>query len=388
MSSQSSSGRATMRPFWRVRRVLLSRRLHRATAISAGCGRRCVTDDIHAWVGQEAAASAGLPISLNNLTDDERTLRDLAFPLIEPPYDRAALGRVLYEYGYRTPTSGATCGTTIAPPITHMLAGPFHRSTSARYNQLIDDIRNDIVRIDPFFAVARQSSISTSAREQHAYVVRPDPRSAINAHGAHRREQLTIAWVQHSLTERCATYRFALEHLVVAEPAPAAVDADADADAAAAADRSNAAGARPPRIRRPAALPRRRVRQIADKIYWSARGGIARRPARGAPSASGRAPAPSARTTIRPVVVGDSTISRSAAVTSSSSGSSSRCCGRHQVELDGAAAGGAVVDRVIGDVVARVERDRGVGLAHRHGELDRPVARDRSGRPPWRRPGP
>jgi hypothetical protein len=40
-----------------------------------------VIDDIHAWVGEEAAASAGLPISGNNLTDEERTLRDL--PLIE-----------------------------------------------------------------------------------------------------------------------------------------------------------------------------------------------------------------------------------------------------------------------------------------------------------------
>ena len=39
-----------------------------------------VADNIHAWVGQEAAARAGAPISLANLTEDERTLRDLAFP--------------------------------------------------------------------------------------------------------------------------------------------------------------------------------------------------------------------------------------------------------------------------------------------------------------------
>ena len=30
---------------------------------------------------QEAAAHAGAPISVNNFTDDERVLRDLAFPL-------------------------------------------------------------------------------------------------------------------------------------------------------------------------------------------------------------------------------------------------------------------------------------------------------------------
>jgi hypothetical protein len=37
---------------------------------------------------------------------------------------------------------------------------------------------------------------------------------------------LTIAWVHHSLTERCAGYRFALEHLTVAEPAPVAAEAE------------------------------------------------------------------------------------------------------------------------------------------------------------------
>ena len=60
-----------------------------------------VTDDIHAWVGQEAAARAGAPISAYNLTDDERTLRDLAFPLIEPPYDRIRWDAVVYEYGIK-----------------------------------------------------------------------------------------------------------------------------------------------------------------------------------------------------------------------------------------------------------------------------------------------
>src|ERR1700744_2084879 len=58
-----------------------------------------VSDDMHAWVGQEAAAHAGAPVSVNNFTDDERTLRDLAFPLIEPPYDRDRWDAVVYEYG-------------------------------------------------------------------------------------------------------------------------------------------------------------------------------------------------------------------------------------------------------------------------------------------------
>ena len=58
-----------------------------------------VRDGIHDWVGQEAAIRGGAPISAYNLTDDEHTLRDLAFPLIEPPYDRQRWDAVVYEWG-------------------------------------------------------------------------------------------------------------------------------------------------------------------------------------------------------------------------------------------------------------------------------------------------
>ncbi|MEA2937260.1 MAG: hypothetical protein QOC56_764, partial [Alphaproteobacteria bacterium] len=37
-----------------------------------------VTDDMHAWIGRDAARNIGLPSSDNRLTDDERALRDLA----------------------------------------------------------------------------------------------------------------------------------------------------------------------------------------------------------------------------------------------------------------------------------------------------------------------
>src|ERR1700746_4089927 len=58
-----------------------------------------VRDDIHDWVGHEAAAQAGAPIAIGTLTEDERLLRDLAFPLIEPPYDRQRWNAAVYEYG-------------------------------------------------------------------------------------------------------------------------------------------------------------------------------------------------------------------------------------------------------------------------------------------------
>jgi hypothetical protein len=186
-----------------------------------------VTDDIHAWVGQEAAAHAGAPVSLNNLTDDERTLRDLAFPLIEPPYDRVRWDAVVYEYGQKQSFRRDLWSFDTAAYYAHLM-GEFHRSSIARYNQLIDDMRNDIVRIDPFFQTARRVVDVDQRREKSMqYVADLSPPERISALARVGENSLTIAWVHHSLTERCAGYRYALEHLTVAEPAPVAADAEA-----------------------------------------------------------------------------------------------------------------------------------------------------------------
>jgi hypothetical protein len=46
-----------------------------------------VTDGIHDWIGRDAPPAKSKP-STFEYTDDERALRDNAYPLIEPPYDR------------------------------------------------------------------------------------------------------------------------------------------------------------------------------------------------------------------------------------------------------------------------------------------------------------
>jgi hypothetical protein len=62
-----------------------------------------VADNIHAWVGQEAAAHVGAPISFANLTEDERTLRDQAFPLMQPAYTRGRWDQVPGSSRYNAP---------------------------------------------------------------------------------------------------------------------------------------------------------------------------------------------------------------------------------------------------------------------------------------------
>jgi hypothetical protein len=206
-----------------------------ATLALAGCsstgdfGRLAaplVNDDIHAWVGQEAAAHAGGPVSVNNLTDDERLLRDLAFPLIEPPYDRDRWDAVVYEYGQQK-TFRRDLWAFDTPAYYGHLTGVFHRSSTARYNQLIDDMRNDIVRIDPFFTVARRVVDIDQRREKSMQFVRDlSPVERISASARVGENSLTVAWVHRSLTQRCASYRYALEHLAVAEPQPVAAEAE------------------------------------------------------------------------------------------------------------------------------------------------------------------
>jgi hypothetical protein len=185
-----------------------------------------VTDDIHAWVGRDAAAIAGAPISTYNLTDDERLLRDLAFPLIEPPYERQRWDAVIYEYGINR-YFHRNLWVANPPAYYAHLQWKFHRSSTARYNQLIDDVRNDIVRIEPFFATARRVvDIDQRRGRSMEYLTDIAPPERLNALARIGENTLTVAWVQHSLTERCAGYRFALDHLVVAEPEPIAAEAE------------------------------------------------------------------------------------------------------------------------------------------------------------------
>jgi hypothetical protein len=185
-----------------------------------------VRDDIHDWVGQDAALHAGAPISADNLTEDERMLRDLAFPLIEPPYDRQRWNAVVYEYGLDHAFQRDLWIEDPTAYYLHLMGDP-DRTTASKYNQLMDDIRNDIVRIGPFFTVARRVFDLDRRRTASMQAVADlSPPERLNAEARVGENSLTIAWVQHSLADRCASYRFALEHLSVAEPASEAGNVD------------------------------------------------------------------------------------------------------------------------------------------------------------------
>lgn len=185
-----------------------------------------VTDNIHAWVGRDAARDQGAPVSLFPLTDDELRLRDFAYPMIEPPFDRQRWFSVLGEWGvtrFLRP-EWYNCDPTA---YAGRLMTTFVRSESTRYARLVEDVRNDLARLDPFFMTARRVLDMDAKREQSlGYVnVLSGPEIA-NAQARVLENRLVIGWVQRSLTDRIASYRFALERLVIAVPSPLAVEAD------------------------------------------------------------------------------------------------------------------------------------------------------------------
>jgi hypothetical protein len=177
-------------------------------------------------MGPEATGSVGEPASRYDLTDDERLLRDLGYPLIEPPYERQRWHSILNEYGL-TRASRRDWVHYDRSVYGRKLLGDGYRSASARYAQLIEDIRNDVERIPPFFGVAARVGDMDRKREQSlAFVSDLTAEEERNAVARNRENALIVSWVCRSLNARVEGFQYALERLVIATPSPAALDAE------------------------------------------------------------------------------------------------------------------------------------------------------------------
>jgi len=181
-------------------------------------------DDVHTWMGPAAARGPGTNLAWRHqLTEEERTLRDLAYPLIEPPYDRQQWYSVLGEIGVGSRPWPYPDRSAYAS----RLFTTAYRSQTARYNRLIEDIRNDVVRIDPFFSSARYVAEMDRKREKAlAYVSNLTAEERDNTLQRVAENRNIVRWVQGSLHERTESYRVALERMVIAAPSPIAVEAE------------------------------------------------------------------------------------------------------------------------------------------------------------------
>jgi len=182
-------------------------------------------DDMHRWLGGEVTGSVGARASQFQLTDNERRLRDLAYPLIEPPHSRPAWKSVFGDY-QPLPSPWRQHAVFDRTAYGRLLIDEPHRSHSSRYAQLMEDVRDDITRFEPFFADAVRVLELDKKRNAGALVSELSPRERADAVARMQENTLIVQWVQQCLERRISSYRWALERLVIQAPDNIAADAD------------------------------------------------------------------------------------------------------------------------------------------------------------------
>lgn len=183
-----------------------------------------VRDDVHDWLGLDAIAGRPTFPSRFELTDDERQLRDLAYPLIEQPYDRHQPYSIAGEYGVIGSNHRTAYDRT---NYANHLFGDRHRSPSSRYAQIIDDVRNDITRLPQFFETAtRVLDIDQKRRKSLTFISGLSAGEKENALRRINENELLVSMVRTKLAQRVTGYRFALERLVIMTPSSQAVDVE------------------------------------------------------------------------------------------------------------------------------------------------------------------
>jgi hypothetical protein len=153
-------------------------------------------------------------------TDDERELRKLADGLVLPP-DSPPVGfwgdrRIVAPASAVDPTAYAAA----------LLASPVN-SSAARYARLIDHIRNDVQRWETFLPAWRIVADLDGKRLRsirYLSVISPAELAAVDQRVAENHGVFAAA--RAAALDRAASYRFAMERLVIAQPSPMAVEAE------------------------------------------------------------------------------------------------------------------------------------------------------------------
>jgi hypothetical protein len=213
--------------FWLAAPLLLGTALGGCSGGDFGRTRQnFVNDDMHRWLGGEATGSVGLNASQFQLTDNERELRDLAYPLIEPPHSRPAWKTVFGDY-QPIPSPWRQVPVFDRTAYGRMLIDEPHRSYTSRYAQLMDDVRDDLTRFEPFFASAIRVIDLDRKRDASLRLVSAlSPTERDDAVARMKENSLIVQWVQQCLERRVSSYRWALERLVIQAPDNIAADAD------------------------------------------------------------------------------------------------------------------------------------------------------------------
>lgn len=183
-------------------------------------------EDMHSWVGQEAVESLGKRASQFQLTDEERNLRDIAYYFIEPPHSHPAWKAVFGDYE-RIPAPWRKKVVFDRTAYGRRMIDEPHRSQASAYTGLIEDVRNDGTMLDQFIPVAmRINDLDIKRNKALGMVTEISQREYGDAQARMCENVLVVQWVQQAVHQRVASYRWALERLVIQAPDAMAADAD------------------------------------------------------------------------------------------------------------------------------------------------------------------
>ncbi len=183
-------------------------------------------DSVLTKLGNQTARKRGEPVSRFPLTDDEKELRNRAWGIIMPAQPRSAKETRLVELRRTRVLPASKTQTDIRTYGTRLLQQPY-QSSIARYNHLLNDINTDRAQIPPFFTLAEKIRETDRIREASLGFMRNKPEDEdANARMRVTENQIVVWWSHDSLIQRAASYRYALERLVVETPEPEAVNAE------------------------------------------------------------------------------------------------------------------------------------------------------------------
>jgi hypothetical protein len=160
------------------------------------------------------------------LTDLEEELRDRSYALIRPnePRGRWNIYIAGFQIAHLLPPSFTDYDYT---QYARMLLWTPARSEASSYNRLMEDMAGDGKLIGAFVPVACAVADLDLKRERSlAYVGELADGEIANAFGRIRENRMVTAWVHRALHWRLASYRHALERLVISVPSQLAVEAE------------------------------------------------------------------------------------------------------------------------------------------------------------------
>ena len=151
----------------------------------------------------------------------------MGYTLIQPAYDRNRWDSAFAEYVFEGPPVPAPFDP--AAYRTHLNI-TWRSSEVSSYAQIVEDARNDVLRMEPFFGTAaRVAEVDHRRAETLGHVAsRAAPRDQETSNALRRINENTavVDWVCRSLKQRATSYRYALDRLVIRTPSANAADVE------------------------------------------------------------------------------------------------------------------------------------------------------------------